>query len=359
MKRFLLFVTFILVVFYGVVAVSLKPLTSKALELALEHDERHGIRISELSFRNAYPSSYKGLTWSGLSAKFRFISDDKFLEKREFEVSLDKLTLKLRNLKQRKFGLRATGLNVKTVELVEAGEEEKEKLEYVEGQNLEIKFVLDFLHPETIPDQARSWMKGLGDLLLKGRTTWPVEFSGATYISFRGKPARIRLSVKPENGIYTLVMYEKDLKTLAGQMREQVTDAEIDLIAKYPLRAPTLLKVSDYASKAAGEANKKQPDVSENTYRHVLWSYLLTRQYGEVFAKQVTDAHEVTDYEGDRDIDLRNNQVGRSYALEGMPEKRILERLLTDPNAVLDASEWPKMKFRKFAEPAKRRPPQA
>jgi hypothetical protein len=356
MKKFLIVLASLIVLFYLTLSLALKPLTAKAIAIALRDDEKHGVKISELTFKNAYVSSYKGLTWSALSAKFQFISNDKFLEKRQFEVSLDKLTLRLKNLKQRKFGLKVDGLDVKTIQLED---EEKDKLEYVEGQNLEIKFVLDFLNPSTIPNQVKSWIKGLGDLMLTGRTTWPVEFSGATYITFRGQPAKIRLSVKREGDLYALVMYQQDLKSLASRMREQVTDAEIDLIAKYPLRAPALLKLSDYASKAAAEANKKEPDVSENTYRHVVWSYLLTRQYGERFAIEVTNAHEATDNEGDRDIDLRNNLVGRSYALKGMPEKSILARLLTDPNAVLDASEWPKMKYRKFADPAKQRVPQS
>ncbi len=355
MKKFLIVLFSAVLVFYLLLAAAVRPLVLKAVELAMREDEKHKVQISELKFRNAYLSSLRSVTVSGISVKFRFLSGDEFLEHREFNISLNKAVFALRNLKQRKFGLQLSGLSVRTVE----DNEDRNKLEYVEGQNLEIKFVLDFLHPETISEQMKNWSKGMGDLLLKGKTNWPVEFSGATYISFHDKPIPVRMSVQKRGDEYALIIYEKDIKDMAAKMNEQITNAEINLITKYPLRAPALLKLSDYAFRAAQEAHLKQSDVSENTYRHVVWSYRLTRQYGEVFAKEVTDAHEATDLEGDRDIDLRNNAVGRSYAKEGIPESSILNRLLTDPGAVLDESEWPKMKYRTLAEPHKRTVPES
>ncbi len=354
MKKFLIFLSVLVALFYLAIALAVGPLTRRAIERAIREDHKHGLDILEIKFKRAYPSSFKSITWTGGFARLHFLSGDEFMKKREFVISVDKMTLKLKNLGHRKFGIRATGLNIKTL----SGEgEDLESFDYVEGQNLEIKFVLDFFHPKTIAEQARVWSKGLGDLLIKGRTAWPVEFSGAIFAQLHNKTYKVRLSVRPEGNEYALMMYESDLKNMASKLQERITDAEIKLISKYPLRAPSLLKISDYAFNAAVAAHKKQEDVSENTYRHVVWSYRLTRQYGEVFAKMVTDAHENQTEEADSDIDQRNNAVGRNYAKEGIPESAILGRLLTDPGAVLDASEWPKMKHRKLAEPRLRTPP--
>lgn len=351
MKQILRFLAFCAVFFYAAIALWVRPISQKAVQLALREDEKHGLEVSDLRFENAYLSSLQSVTWSGVSGKFRFLSRGDLLLQREFFLSVDKITLKFKNLKQRKFGLHASGLNLRT----SGPEEGKDRLEHVEGQDFEIKFVLDFLHPRTIPEQAKSWARGLGDLLVHGRTTWPVSFSGATRLTFRNKPARVRLSVQKKGDEYVLVMYEQDVKDLAHRLNEHISDAEIGIIAGYPLRAPALLKISDYASTTANAISKKQTEVSENCYRHVLWSFLLTRQYGEVFAKQVTDAHEmIPDIEGDRDIDLRNNEVGRRFALEGTAEAAILNRLLTDRWAVLNAAYWPKVKHRKPPQPRKR-----
>jgi hypothetical protein len=73
--------------------------------------------------------------------------------------------------------------------------------------------------------------------------------------------------------------------------------------------------------------------VPEDTYRHVFWSYLLAREFGDEFARALTDAHEQTDARRpplDRELDLRNNAVGRDYARRGIPEHQILAHLLDD-----------------------------
>lgn len=345
-KKILLSVLAVIAVFYLVLTFSVRPLTEKAVRLALREGKKQGVDVSELDFREAYLESPNSIAWAGINGRFRFVSRGEELKNREFQISVDRIILKFKNLKQRKFGVSASGLSIRTSE-AEGG-----KLEYIEGQDLDIKFVLDFFHPRTIPHQMRAWAKGLGDLLTSGKTVWPVEFSGTTYFAFHGKPARARLSVKKEGDEYRLVMYEQDLKDVARQFGEHVTDAEVNLTARYPLRAPKLLRISDYAAKAAAAAAKGQPELSQNCYRHVIWSYLLTKEYGADFAKQVTDAHEDgPDIEGDRDIDLRNNEVGRRFALEKIPETAVRSRLLTDKWAVLNAAYWPKVQHRKPPKP--------
>ena len=80
------------------------------------------------------------------------------------------------------------------------------------------------------------------------------------------------------------------------------------------------------------------PLVPEGSYRHILWNYLLTRQFGAEFAKKVTDAHEIGDREGESDaihrVDFHNNAIGIRYALEGIPEAEVLPRVLSDRNVV-------------------------
>ncbi len=300
-----------------------------------------GIKLQKINFRNVFISSPIELTWNDTLAQFSFPAKDFFLSKKTFSASAEKFSLRIKNVKKRKIGLTVKGLTLQILDKVEG-----DPMEYIEGQNLEIKFQLNSIRPDQISKQAEEWANGLSDLLIYGRTSWPITFSGATYLNFLGKPARVRLSVHPEGDHYKLSINREDLNELAQKLKEPITSAELDVISKYPLRAPALLKLSDYAVLASRAAHKKVPAVSENCYRHVVWSYLMTKQFGENFTIMFTNAHEAaaTDKEGDRDIDLRNNEVGRSYALEKIPEASILQRLLTDPRAVLNASEWPKMK---------------
>jgi hypothetical protein len=109
-----------------------------------------------------------------------------------------------------------------------------------------------------------------------------------------------------------------------------------------------LLRIRDRAEMAAQRAALQDPNFPEDAYRHTLWSYLLTKMYGEKFAKEVTDAHEA--FADEEEIekmgrlsfeyasyqDLINNGVGRQYAAMGYPESAILERVLTDPAIIRD-----------------------
>ncbi len=75
----------------------------------------------------------------------------------------------------------------------------------------------------------------------------------------------------------------------------------------------------------------------EDAYRHVLWSFLLTRTYGPEFARRVTDAHEIGDTgntEADHRMDYNNNDIGRRYAAEGVQEAELLGRVRTDGRVV-------------------------
>lgn len=352
MLRRVTFYTLVVVfIFYAVIAVAVTPLSHRALDMISDKADKIGMKLHKIYFESVVISSPIELTWKEAVAQVTFPDKEFFLSGKVISVSAEKFSLRIKNLQKRKFGLNIQGL---TLQIVDQAEEDP--MEYIEGQNLELKFELHSMKPDEISKQAKNWANGLSDLLIYGKTTWPITFSGATHLTFRGKPARVRLSVHPEGDHYALSLYRQDLNELAKRLVEPITEAELDLISKYPLRAPALLKISDYAALSARAASKKIPTVSENCYRHVLWSYLLTKQFGVEFAKTLTDAHEAAtvDGEGDRDIDLRNNEVGRSYALEKIPEASILPRLLTDPRAVLNAKEWPKMKNAKLP-PAKKK----
>lgn len=337
MRKIVLPVLLVALIFYAVLAAALVPLTEKARAAVRQKASKLGITIHKLHYDGVYISSPIQLTWKEALAQITFPAKDFFLAEKVISIAAEKFSIRIKNLQKRKFGIKIQGLTLQIQDKIEG-----DPMEYIEGQNLEIKVQLK----KNISRQLENWAKGLSDLLIYGKTDWPITFSGATYLTFRGKPARVRLSVHPDGDHYKLSLYRQDLDELARRLHEPITDKELDLISQYPLRAPALLKISDYALMASRVAHKAQPVVSENCYRHVMWSYLLTRQFGEEFAKMFTDAHEaaLVDAEGDRDIDLRNNEVGRSYALEKIPEASVLPRLLTDPRAVLNAKEWPKMK---------------
>ncbi|WP_238314615.1 DUF6973 domain-containing protein, partial [Methylobacterium crusticola] len=81
--------------------------------------------------------------------------------------------------------------------------------------------------------------------------------------------------------------------------------------------------IKDYAETTAHNAHAKDRTIPEDAYRHVLWSYLLTKEFGPAFASRVTDAHEqgpTGNTPKERKQDYHNNAVGRRYAREGISQ---------------------------------------
>ena len=138
-------------------------------------------------------------------------------------------------------------------------------------------------------------------------------------------------------------MDKKDIRSFARELRaaghldKDLTEAEIAIIHRYPEEAPKIAQITKYAKDKSKEARRRDPRVPEDAYRHVLWSYLLTKEFGPELAKEITDAHELGvtgNTPRERRRDINNNEVGRRYALEGYTEDNILERVMRDPKVI-------------------------
>ena len=161
----------------------------------------------------------------------------------------------------------------------------------------------------------------------------PAECSQEKYDEKRGGKAKNGAGTVDKEVIRAIAreMYE------LGEMESELTEAEIELLSRYPEEMVRLAQIADYARTRAGEAHREDPDVPEDAYRHVLWSCLLTKEYGEKFAEEVTDAHETGDTgdtQAEHEMDYANNAAGRRYALMGYDENDILERVIQDHKAI-------------------------
>ena len=104
------------------------------------------------------------------------------------------------------------------------------------------------------------------------------------------EPMEVGLHIVREGGSSILLMDGEDILRIADglKMRRVITETEMKLLARNPLKTPKLLELRDRASKVSKRAWLIDPSTPQDAYRHVLWSYLLTRAYGSEFAREVT-----------------------------------------------------------------------
>lgn len=175
-------------------------------------------------------------------------------------------------------------------------------------------------------------------LFSEGRCRVPARILGVVHFKVGSRWHDLPVVSRWEGGETVLAVAPDDVRGISRDYPRPLTETEIALVARNPVRAPALLRLSERASMAAAEQWYLDHEFPQDAFRHVYWSYLLTREFGPEFAEQVTSAHEIgPTYEtGAANIrmDLANNAVGRDYALAGVPEGEIAERVRRDPQVV-------------------------
>lgn len=196
--------------------------------------------------------------------------------------------------------------------------------------------------PSAIKSQLKEIVNQLWSLLADGTTKIPVYFSGITTFSINQTPVKAKFNThKTPEGYYKIRINPEVLKSIAWQMNEELTDAETVLLADNPFLTQDLFSIMASA-RIESEKYKTSDMIPEDAYRHVLWSYLLTKKYGPNFAQKVTDAHEEGDLsntDAEHEMDYNNNAIGREYALKKYKKTEILSRMLNDTRVIRTPKE--------------------
>lgn len=174
-------------------------------------------------------------------------------------------------------------------------------------------------------------------MIVEGRTALPLKLQAMAGFKVGQHQHEFAVRTAPTVGDGAhLVLDRADVERISQEYTHPLTATEIDLVMRYPHRAPVLLRLTEQATRAALAQRQRDRKFPYDAYRHVYWSWLLTRAFDPAFAEDVTNAHEVgATYEVDaasRRMDLHNNALGRAYAVAGVPEGDLVRRVLTDPN---------------------------
>lgn len=202
----------------------------------------------------------------------------------------------------------------------------------IELRDVRCKFDLELLDPQATLARL---MPEIGRLASEAETSLPLDLTGTLSFTLKGEPALVDILVKQEDDAYAIRLDPEDVAPLSTRFDEKLMQGEVDLVAANPLRAIRLLRIKDRAESKSALAHEHDASVPQDAYRHVLWSFLLAKEYGAEFAKQVGYAHETGDTgntPAEQEMDLHNNAIGRAYAEEDITEQQVLPRLLDDPN---------------------------
>jgi hypothetical protein len=198
--------------------------------------------------------------------------------------------------------------------------------------------------PVMSPDQAmRTSLGRLETLFDENEVKADFNFSG--YVSVlvqKGVSVDALLFTESlEGGSRRLRFKREDLQQIVEKANVRISDAMLEILSEYPLRAPMLMAISHKAKKDAELKKKLDANYPDDAFRHITWSYNLAKTFGPEFAKLVTDSHETLDGNtpDERLMDYHNNAVARGLVADGIQPNALEQIVLSDPQVIRSPNE--------------------
>jgi len=281
------------------------------------------------------------ISWPSLDADLAMERGSEWLAGNTIRVQTSSLTISLAALFPGRFLVKANGISAVVGNQPSLpGHLPADGIMNVHNGLMSLPVSLELWPLAGIRPQIQAQLRALQDLLRSGCTRVPISFWGTTDFRINNETVTAELAVQEQNSSYRLTMNQESLQAISSIMAEKLTAPEMALLAANPIKAPHLLQIRNEARESARRAHEKDSNIPEDAYRHVLWSYLLTKSYNPSFAKQVTDAHEqgITDNSAaEHQMDYANNAVGRKYAAQQVRQDQLIDRLLQDSEVIRQA----------------------
>ncbi len=216
-------------------------------------------------------------------------------------------------------------------------------------KDFKVTIPVEVLPPNRLNHSVQAATQMVRDFLRTGQSSLDITGTGKLLTRIDDASVEMKFAVIRKDGISRMALDRQDVERLSQFTEEGLTSAEVDLLMRYPAAAPRLFAIQRKASSTAKVLAKKRSGFPEDAYRHVLWSYLLTKTFGSRLALEATDAHEqgenrMAESAADHAMDLNNNRVGVSYAESGLSERYIPDLVLTDKNVVTTSKDmWQRL----------------
>jgi hypothetical protein len=307
-------------------------LAREALPTLQARLEPVGIELGDIAFSRLRISPWlNGLVLSDLQARLDLKPRDRIKLRSRLEIAALEVRL------TRPFGLRgavqATGLEVR---LDPSDRPPKLPFDRLSNARLTIGDL-----PLGDPRQAANAIRDkLQALFSENQAIGEVEFSGEVILEIDGVAQAANLYTERVGETFRLRFREDDIRAIAQARGMDLVPEQIEIVSLYPLRAPVILALTDQARALAMQ--HAQDDLwLQDAMRHVIWSFLLTRTFGPVFAATVTDAHELRpgNTPNERAMDFHNNAIGRRFVSGNVPLADLPRRVLSDPDVIRHPDE--------------------
>jgi len=295
---------------WGLASLAVPRLADAFLAKTIPKVERAGIAVDSLTYGDIRVSpSLTGATAEDFSAAFDLTPTDKITLRSTFEAH--EMTVRVANPLTMRGHLSA--------ENFELAFHETDRPERLPFDRLTNGFI--YIHDLPLLSPRKAIVEifdGLEELFIENARVGDFEFSGDVMVRVHDLTFPALLYTERRDKQFRLRFSKPDIERLAEAADVDLSDEQIDIVSLYPIRLPSLMEITRQARRFSKEFYPSNA-WHRDALRHVSWSFLLTREFGPEFAKEVTDAQETKpgNTPNERAMDYHNNAVGRRFAAEG------------------------------------------
>lgn len=313
----------------------LKKLANRAVIELKPRLEQKGIIIEHFDYSNVRINSYNSCAITDINLNFYL--NKMMYGKESFKAKFDAKSI---NIRFADFSNPSLFFTVKDFSVFIEADENNSKKTFGKLENgyLQSRIPIYLKAPEA---SARELLTEVKTLFNENKTPFDLKIEVDVLLGIDEKEIKVGLFSERIDSMTYIKFNDEDIMKAAVDFDLDLAEKEAEIIANYPSKVPAMIKITRDAKKFSKNEKRKDRSFPEDAYRHIYWSYNLSREFGTDLAKEITDAHETApgNTENERLMDYRNNEVGRNYSRHKISDEEIKRRVLNSNEIIRHHAE--------------------
>lgn len=304
------FFLILLLIAYFIANYVLKKFTERAIVELKPKLEQKGIIVENFNYSSVRLLSYNSCVINDIDLDFYL--NRKMYGKESFKAEYNAKSL---NIRFADFNNPSFFFTFKDFSLFIEPEENSQKKPFGKLENGYLKSRIP-LYLKTPEESVRNFLAELKILFYKNETPLDLDITVDVLLGIDDKEVKVGLFTVRKDNLTFLKFIDEDIVRAASDFDLDLAEKEAEIISNYPSKVPAMIKITRDAKRHSKNEKVKDNSFPEDAFRHVYWSYSLTREFGPELAKEITDARETApgNTEKERLMDYHNNEIGRMYA---------------------------------------------
>ena len=337
-KWFIVSFALILIIIYYTGGYIARKLVNYGLEYAQPELASHGITIRQFDYGNISLYSFKSILIRNVN--FKFDLEKEIYGKKSFSAEFysESVIIRLANIKDP-----TIKLTFREFDLFIQSNENNPDRPFGKFENAYWKGEAP-IRLYGIQESGALIVERLKILFQENSIPDPMEFEGDAILSLDGKPIKIGVFTQRMDNRTYLYLDKDDILTAAEDFPDvEISEEEAELISRYPARALHILKITRDAWRISEIKKSEKDEFPDDAFKHIYWSYHLSKTFGTDFAQKITDAHETlpNNTPEQRQMDFHNNEFGRNLASRNLSVDELERIILTSPDVIRSPEQIP------------------